>query len=56
MIKKPVIIAIGFLSLFAQLGRASDTLSFFKNYFVTGDAAVAGVGRESAALPPAPSI
>jgi hypothetical protein len=42
--KKPVVIAVGFLSLFAQVARAGDALTYFKNYFVTGDVAVAGVG------------
>src|SRR5262245_33243091 len=30
--------------LFPQPGQAADALKFFKNYFVTGDYAVAGVG------------
>jgi hypothetical protein len=33
-----------FLALFAQLGRASDALNYTKNYFVTGDYVVGGVG------------
>src|SRR5579863_8717516 len=32
------------LALFAPVGRAQDPLQFFKNYFVTGDYVVAGVG------------
>src|SRR5215475_4788561 len=42
---KPVVhCCFGLLILFAQLGQAQDPLQFFKNYFVTGDYAVAGVG------------
>jgi hypothetical protein len=33
-----------FLALFAQFGQASDALSYSKNYFVTGDYVVGGVG------------
>ena len=32
------------LALFAPVARAQDPLQFFKNYFVTGDYVVAGVG------------
>ena len=35
---------LGFLALFAQLGRAADALNYTKNYFVTGDYVVGGVG------------
>jgi hypothetical protein len=36
--------------LFAQLGEAADALQFFKNYFVTGDVALAGVGLRSSGV------
>src|ERR1700691_2861778 len=35
---------ISFLSVLAQVAQASDALTFFNNWFVTGDYAVAGVG------------
>ncbi len=38
------IIAAAILVLFAQAAWASDALTFFNNWFVTGDYAVAGVG------------
>src|SRR5262245_13307030 len=41
----------GFLLLSAPLGQAADTLNFFKNYFVTGDVIVAGVGLRSTGQP-----
>jgi len=37
-------LALVAMTLFAQLASASDALSFFNNWFVTGDYAVAGVG------------
>src|SRR5215831_11494327 len=43
-LKPTVIFGIGLLTSFAQLGRAQDPLQFFKNYFVTGDYAIGGVG------------
>ncbi len=39
-----VVFCLGFVSLFAQSGQAADALQFFKNYFVTGDYVVGGVG------------
>jgi hypothetical protein len=33
--------------LFGQVGQAADALHFFKNYFVTGDYAVAGTGLKN---------
>src|SRR5437870_8975122 len=39
--------ALGFVMLFAQSGghaQAADALNFFKNYFITGDYVVGGVG------------
>jgi len=39
--------ALGFVMLFAQSGghaQAADPLTFFKNYFITGDYVVGGVG------------
>src|SRR5712691_8128487 len=39
-----VVFSLGFVSLFAQSGQAADALQFFKNYFVTGDYVVGGVG------------
>ncbi len=44
MTKRTNTILVAVLSLFAQSARAADALNYFKNYFVTGDAAVAGVG------------
>jgi hypothetical protein len=38
------IFSFGFLALFAQVGQAADELKYFKNYFVTGDYVVGGVG------------
>ena len=38
------ILLLGFLTLFAQLGQSADALNYFKNYFVTGDYVVGGVG------------
>src|SRR5690349_21170820 len=35
------------LMLFAQAAQAQDRLSFFKNYFVTGDVVASGVGVRS---------
>src|SRR6516225_4447632 len=39
-----VFFSVCFLVPFAQVGRASDAHQYFKNYFVTGDYVVAGVG------------
>ena len=39
-----VMLTLAFLTLFAPLGRSADALSYYKNYFVTGDYTVAGVG------------
>src|SRR6185369_16680898 len=38
------------LMLFAQAAQAQDRLSFFKNYFVTGDVVAAGVGVRSSGV------
>ena len=35
---------LGFVLLSAQPGQSQDALNFFKNYFITGDYEVAGVG------------
>jgi hypothetical protein len=43
-LKPTALFSFGLLALFVQVGRAQDPLQFFKNYFVTGDYAVAGVG------------
>jgi sugar lactone lactonase YvrE len=43
--KMPMLaVAAGLLLIFAPVGRAADALAYFKNYFVTGDYTVAGVG------------
>ena len=42
-----VFFSLGFLILFAQVGEAVDTLSFFQNWFLPGDVVVAGVGLRS---------
>ena len=42
-------LALAFVLLFAQLGQA-QSLNFYKNYFVTGDYAVGGVGMEALGL------
>src|ERR1700756_4554595 len=48
------VFCLAFVSLFAQSGRAQDALKFFKNYFVTGDYVVGGVGiRGTGVLDPA---
>ena len=40
--------SLAFLLGFAQVGQAQpDTLNYFKNYFVTGDVAFAGVSLRS---------
>jgi hypothetical protein len=48
MLKKALLFSLGFFALFAQVAqaRADDggQLHYFKNYFVTGDFVVAGVG------------
>ncbi len=48
LLRRPVACSfLGFALLFAQPGQAqADPLKFFKNYFVTGDYAVAGVGLD----------
>src|SRR5258708_7773209 len=38
------VLSLGLLILSPQLGRAADALSYTKNYFVTGDYVVGGVG------------
>src|SRR5262252_2373062 len=47
LLRSVVFFSGAFLALFAQLGRAQDPdrLSFFKNYFITGDVIVAGTGN-----------
>src|SRR5438552_5484341 len=42
--RSAVFFSFGFLALFAEVGQAADALRFFKNYFVTGDYVVGGVG------------
>src|SRR5258708_3767738 len=42
--QRAVMVSLGFLALFTQLGQAADALNYTKNYFVTGDAVTAGVG------------
>jgi hypothetical protein len=37
-------LTLAFLTFFAPLGRGADALNYYKNYFVTGDYTVAGVG------------
>ncbi len=44
------IFSLGFLALFAQAALAQGPLNYFKNYFVTGDYAVAGVGLSGKAV------
>ena len=39
-----VIFFLGFFVLFGEIGRSQDALHYFKNYFVTGDYVVGGVG------------
>jgi hypothetical protein len=42
-----VFLAIAVLTVSGQVAQASDALSFWKNYFVTGDYVAAGVGLRS---------
>src|SRR6267142_4135667 len=44
LLRTAVFFSVGFLALFAQVARAEDALKYFKNYFVTGDYVVGGVG------------
>src|SRR5437867_9761135 len=39
-----VFLSVGFLVLFPRIGQAQDALSYNKNYFVTGDVVIGGVG------------
>src|SRR5215831_17765344 len=39
-----VFLFFGFSGLFVQIAQAADALNYFKNYYVTGDVAAAGVG------------
>jgi hypothetical protein len=38
------VLAVAFLAVLAPMGRGADALNYYKNYFVTGDYTVAGVG------------
>src|ERR1700676_2700502 len=42
--RRAAMFTLGFLALFVQSGRAADALNYTKNYFVTGDYVVGGVG------------
>src|SRR6185295_18794864 len=42
--------------LFAQPGTAADALQLFKNYFITGDYAVGGIGLRGQGVRPSASL
>ncbi|MGA2880343.1 MAG: MBG domain-containing protein [Bryobacteraceae bacterium] len=45
--KCATIFGLGFLAIFVQVAQAQGPLNYFKNYFVTGDYVVGGVGLAS---------
>jgi hypothetical protein len=54
--KQALFISLLLLTLNVQSGQAADALKFFKNYFVTGDYAVAGVGIRGTGGNAAPAV
>jgi hypothetical protein len=50
--KSAIIIGLGFLALFVQAAQAQGPLNYFKNYFVTGDYVVGGVGLAGTTVTP----
>ena len=54
--KQALFISLVLLTLNVQSGQAADALKFFKNYFVTGDYVVAGVGLRGTGGNAAPAV
>ncbi len=52
LLKPAAVLALGFLGLFGQPAHAQGPLNYFKNYFVTGDYVVGGVGLAKTAVTP----
>jgi hypothetical protein len=50
--KSAIVIGFGFLALFVQAAQAQGPLNYFKNYFVTGDYVVGGVGLAGTTVTP----
>jgi hypothetical protein len=48
--KSATVLGLGFLALLVQAAQAQGPLNYFKNYFVTGDYAVGGVGLSGKAV------
>src|SRR6202021_2603559 len=50
--KSAIVIGLGFLALFVRAAQAQGPLNYFKNYFVTGDYVVGGVGLAGTTVTP----
>src|SRR5215472_15404414 len=48
---RSAIICVVFVSLFAANANAANALNYFKNYFLTGDYVVGGVGLQGKGTP-----